>query len=89
MTFKECRKYGREQINSTNKRYGFMYKDKKGNYTFSFEYYFNPRPVYVLEKNGVVDKVMKDGSWKWDYEKRGMHPKNKKGWNRRKTNADK
>lgn len=83
MTFKECRKYGREQINQSYHSYGFMYKDKSGDYTFSFTYYNSTPPEYVLEKNGVVDKVV-NGHWKWDYQKRGMCPKNRKGWNKRK-----
>ena len=82
MTFKECRKYGREQLNQENRSYGYMYKDKHGDYTFSMIYYNTSPPEYVLEKNGVVDKVI-NGHWKWDYEKRGMCPKNEKGWNRR------
>lgn len=45
-----------------------MYKDKKGNYSFSFTFYNSSPPVYVLEKNGVVDKVI-NGKWRWDYEK--------------------
>ena len=83
MTFKECRKYGREEILKTGLSSGFMYKDKQGNYTFSFIYYNSSPPVYVLEKSGVVDKII-DGRWKWDFEKRGMRPKNKKGWNKSK-----
>ncbi len=59
-----------------------MYKDKHGDYTFSFTYYNSSPPEYVLEKNGVVDKVI-ENNWQWDYEKRGMHPKNEKGWNKR------
>lgn len=77
LTFKECRKYGREQINESDISYGFMYKDKNGDYIFSFTYYNTSSLVYVLEKSGVVDKII-DGKWKWDYEKRGMKPKNKK-----------
>lgn len=83
MTFKECRKYGREQINASFEYdHGFVYKDKKGDYTFSFAFYNSSQPVYCLEKNGVVDKIV-NGLWKWDYEKRGMRPENKKGWNKR------
>lgn len=85
MTFKECWKYGREQLNEYHKRYGYMYKDKHGDYTFSFVYYVTKPPEYVLEKNGVVDKVV-NGHWEWDFEKRGMYPENKKGWNRRGKN---
>lgn len=62
-----------------------MYKDKHGDYTFSFVYYVTKPPEYVLEKNGVVDKVV-NGSWEWDFEKRGMYPENKKGWNKRGKN---
>lgn len=82
MTFKECREYGRKQINAAKKRYGFMYKDKTGDYTFSFIYYVTAPPAYCLEKNGVVDEII-NGYWKWDYEKRGTCPKNKKNWNKR------
>lgn len=82
MTFKECRKYGREQINMHNVSFGYMYKDRKGEYSFSLVYYNSSPPIYVLEKNGVLDKVI-DGHWKWDYEKRGMKPQNKKGWNKK------
>ena len=78
MTFKECRKYGREQLNEHHKRYGYMYKDKNGDYTFSLIYYNTKPPEYILEKNGMVDKVV-NGSWEWDFEKRGMYPENKKG----------
>ena len=83
LTFKECRKYGREQMKICGKSAGYMYKDKNGNYTFSFTYYNSSPPVYVLEKNGVVDKVI-NNNWIWDYEKRGMKPKNEKGWNKNK-----
>lgn len=69
MTFKECRKYGREQIDAANMKYGFIYKDKAGNYTFSFVYYNSAPPVFCLEKNGTVDKVI-NNHWKWDREKR-------------------
>lgn len=82
MTFKECRKYGREEINRSNRNYGFMYKDKNGDYTFSFVHYTSMQPEYVLERNGVVDKVI-NGQWQWDFEKRGHCPKNEKGWNKR------
>lgn len=82
MTFKECRKYGREEIIKNRRSYGFMYKEKNGNYYFSFTHYNSDELVYVLEKNGVVDKVVND-VWKWDWQKRGMNPKNEKGWNKR------
>ena len=58
MTFKECRKYGREQLNQENRSYGYMYKDKHGDYTFSMIYYNTSSPEYVLEKNGVVDMIL-------------------------------
>ena len=83
MTFKECRKHGREEIIKARRSYGFMYKDRDGNYEFSFVHNVTHPPVYVLEKNGVVDKVEKDGTWKWDTEKRGHYPENEKGWNKR------
>ena len=85
MTFKECRKYGREQIRTSGRSAGYMYKDKSGRYMFSFTYYHSAPPIYVLEKNGVVDKIV-NGCWKWDYEKRGHKPKNEKGWNKRNKN---
>ena len=83
MTFKECRKYGREEIIKRHTNYGFMYKDKNGDYTFSFIYYNTNPPVYVLERSGVVDKVDRNGKWVWDYQRRGFRPKNEKGWNKR------
>lgn len=83
MTFKECRKYGREEINNSRSRHGYIYKDNNCGYYFSLIYYNSPDLVYVLEKNGVVNKVI-NGKWKWDYEKRGMNPQNEKGWNKRK-----
>lgn len=82
MTFKECRKYGREQINtSLCHDHGFIYKDRNGDYSFSFVFYNSSPPVYCLERNGVVDKIT-NGHWTWYYEKRDMQ-KNKKGWNKR------
>lgn len=84
MTFKECRKYGREQINKSGYTTGYMYKDKLGDYTFSFIRNYSSPPEYVLEKNGVVDKVV-NNTWEWDFQKRGMKPKNEKGWNKRKA----
>lgn len=82
MTFKECRKYGREEINKTGLGRGFMYKDMSGDWTFSFTRNLTNPPIYCLEKSGVVDKIV-DGHWQWDFERRGHHPNNEKGWNKR------
>lgn len=83
MTFKECRKFGRDELNKNKKSYGFIYKDKNNDFSFSLIKYDTLDLVYILEKNGVVDKVI-NGHWIWDFEKRGFHPKNKKNWNKRK-----
>lgn len=80
MTFKECRKFGREEMNRTGRRYGYISRDKSGEYQFSFERTGND--LFVLEKNGVVDKII-NGNWLWDYQKRGLCPKNEKGWKNR------
>lgn len=45
-----------------------MYRDKAGNYTFSFVYYHTMPPIYCLEKNGAVDQIV-NGHWRWSYER--------------------
>lgn len=80
MTFKECRKYGREEMMRTGRSYGFISLDKNHEYQFSFAH--QATDIFVLEKSGVVDKII-DGHWLWDYEKRGSSPKNEKGWKNR------
>lgn len=86
MTFKECRKYGREILTNTFCRgYGFMYLDKLGNWYFDLAHINDCDLRFVLEKSGVVDKVV-DGLWLWDWYKRGFRPKNEKGWNKNPEN---
>lgn len=62
MTFKECRKYGRKIIYESNCSYGFMYKDRQGEWYFDVEQLNECDLKFVLEKNGVVHKVV-NGHW--------------------------
>lgn len=57
MTFKECRKYGREEINKARRRYGYMYYDKNNGWYFSFIRNETHPPEYCLAKNGTVKKI--------------------------------
>ena len=84
MTFKECRKYGREQMDTRGYRrdYGFMYQNSDGTWYFSFVRYLTNPPRFCLERSGVVDKIV-NNHWTWDWERRGSKPKNEKGWTKR------
>ena len=58
MTFKECRKSGRELLRLIGKSYGYIYREKSGSYWFSFEFYNSRPPVFTLHKSGKVKKVI-------------------------------
>ena len=66
MTFKECRKYGREQMRLMGESYGYIYREKSGSYYFSFEFYNSRPPVFTLHKGGKVRKVI-NGKQNFDF----------------------
>ena len=83
--FKQCKIEAREFLLKNKIRHCFL------NYTTQKGWFYTKELIpstarFCLEKNGVVDKII-DGHWLWDFEKRGMHPENDKGWNKRMKNS--
>ena len=54
MNFKECKKYGRDEMLKNDERYCYLYKDNNNGWYFSFIENVTHPPIYLLEKSGII-----------------------------------
>ena len=57
MTFKECRKFAREQLIKEHKSSGFMYQSKNKDWYYSPEFMYSNPPRFAVHKSGKVSKI--------------------------------
>lgn len=58
MTFKECRKFAREQLIIEKRSSGFMYQTKDNDWYYSPEFMYSNPPRFAVHKSGKVSKIV-------------------------------
>lgn len=58
MTFKECRKFAREQLIREHKSSGFIYQSKDKDWYYSSEFMNSNPPKFAVHKSGKVSKII-------------------------------